>query len=99
MYYNAHRYKNARYGEIEAIVTVDALTGLAPNVLVDAANAFDGNPLDAVTKRSFKDWNVVGFEGGGSTIEFTTSELAVRDLCRPLSFAMGGIRLCMRVRR
>jgi len=75
VHYNAHRYMDARYGEIEAEVEVHALEGLAPKVLIDAATAFDGTDLAEETKATFKGWNVVGFEGGGSTMEFTTSQL------------------------
>jgi uncharacterized small protein (DUF1192 family) len=56
-------------GNTTELVTYYRLTSLAPQVLLKNAQDFDGNPS---TKNDlYKEYNTIGFEGGGSIMEYT----------------------------
>ena len=71
--YNQHGYSGIRYGEQGGAVEVAAMVGMAPKHLIDRVKGFDNAGLAATQKDKFRTWNVVGFEGGGSSQEYTTS--------------------------
>ena len=71
--YNKHDYSGTRYGELDGAVEVAPMVGMAPKHLIDRVKGFDNAGLASTEKEKFRTWNVVGFEGGGSSEEYTTS--------------------------
>jgi len=76
VYFNAHVNSNTRYGPIRTEVEVRPLAGLAPSILIDRASGFDDAGVSQGQKEKFRSWNVVGFVGGGASIEMTTNQFA-----------------------
>ena len=70
--YNEHPYSSNRYGSDLPAVEVRALEGMAPQHLIDLVTGFDGSVLKQEKQAEFATWNVIGFEGGGSSTEFST---------------------------
>jgi len=72
VYYNNHASKSLRYGELKSEVQLEPLKPMAPKHLIDLANGFDNTRLSDGTQ-AFRGWNTIGFDGGGSSIEFMTT--------------------------
>ena len=71
--YNTHDYSSDRYGTLNGAVEVAPVEGMAPKHLIDTVKSFDNLDLESTEKDKFRTWNVVGFDGGGSSEEYTTS--------------------------
>ena len=86
VFYNADAlYNSRRYGTLAAEVEVSALQGMAPQHLVDLVKGFDNTYVQSHKKSEFEAWNTVGFEGGGSSMEFMTSGFNCKSSLEPVS--------------
>ena len=55
--------------------------GMAPKHLIDLVTGFDNNRLTGAETKLMREWNDIGFEGGGSSVEFTQVLFA----CAPIN--------------
>ena len=95
IHYNAYEGANARYGAKSA-VTIAPLQGMAPQHLVDLGRNFDGTALSTEDKTRFMTWNTVGFDGGGSSMDFfTTGFTCESDLTEQASINRGTKSTCI----
>ena len=95
IHYNAYEGANARYGAKSA-VTIAPLQGMAPQHLVDLGRNFAGTALSTEDKTRFMTWNTVGFDGGGSSMDFfTTGFTCESDLTEQASINRGSKSTCI----
>lgn len=53
------------------VVTLNPMKGLAPTVLIDNAMNHDGEKQNPEKRESFKNYNTLSFEGGGSSVAYS----------------------------
>ena len=82
VYYNTHDYQSVRYGPLRAGVPVLPLRQLAPILLMNTVKDSGGEAFKGWKK--FLDWNTIGYDGGGSVMEYTTNEFRGKDGKRTL---------------
>lgn len=73
--YNSHAYKDALFGAVGAAVAdLEKITLMAPLQLIEKTRDFNNEGISPEKEAKFKGYNVVAFEGGGSSIEYTTDD-------------------------
>lgn len=61
-------------------VTVPELQGMAPEILIKTAKNTDGTEHTNEVKDKYRSYNVISFEGGGSTVEYVTNKFPGSDI-------------------